>query len=427
MSTIDTPAIGPRTVHTVPSDTTAAPALPPSDITAPRRAVFSASRAARQIQGRQNPTLQLAAPVEGAACARTAAPTDGPRRLVVSHPFDATGQRSSAFEVLDVSPTGAISRPGRTFELGNATNGRIAFTPDGQVGLVALEDGKIGVFRLDAQGQPTVVHAGFVGSFTASSVVVEPSGDRALVIDRNWRQHGGGIYRVAIGCDGSLTDEGQVLPAKGPGAVAFAGNRALVAAADAGPAPTEQSVVPDNVHLFDLTQPPARVGSAEAFGNDQVVFGGAALTSDGKTFLVGDINQFGDYPNQVAAVDVRANGLRANGSVEVADPEAIAASPFGDVAVVTSPLSDSIHILDRGGPDGAWRVRGQVPYSGWAPQLPGDVATIDQGQLRGHLFVSENVSVRHLAFKPDGSVVDLGSFEMGKGLANINGAIGVTR
>jgi hypothetical protein len=40
--------------------------------------------------------------------------------------------------------------------------------------------------------------------------------------------------------------------------------------------------------------------------------------------------------------------------------------------------------------------------------------------------VSENVSVRQLAFRTGGVVEDLGSLAFGSGLQNIGGAIGVT-
>jgi hypothetical protein len=405
-----------------------------TDHTAPAASTTS------KVQGRPNPTPQLAPPRDDGphGCARKPASEDGPRRLVVSHPFDAKGEPSGAFEVMDVSADGALSRPGRTFTMGaRAVAGTITFTPDREVGLVALDNGKLGVFRLDADGKPTVVHDAFTGRFDAGRVIMEPSGDRALVIDRNWREHGGGIYRVTIGCDGTLTDEGQVLPAKNPGAAAFAGDRLLVAAADAGdaptptPTPTSNTQPADNVFLFAQTKPPAKIGSAQPFANEQVIIGGSALTRDGKTFLVGDVNQYGDFPNQVAAVDVGDDGLKSAGAVKVPDPEAIAASPFGNVAIVTSAFNDAIQVIDRNGPQNTWRLRGPVRYSGGKPQLPGDVATIDRGKLNGHVYVSENSAVRHLAFREDGSVVDLGSLQTGNNTGNdlqsINGAIGVTR
>ncbi len=388
-----------------------------------------AASAARRIRGEINPQLQLAAPAESTSrgCARTPSPDDGPRRLVISHPFLANGERSNVFEVLDVSPEGALSRPGRQFEMGNAVSGSIQFTPDGEVGLVALDDGKIGVFRLDAAGHPTVVHEGFKGAFDAGRVVMEPGGDSALVIDRNWRERGGGVYRVTIGCDGSLTDQGRILAAKSPGAVTFVGQRAVVAAVDAGDLPKSGEPPHANVHLVDMSGAPRVTASADIFGYD-IIVGGAAMTSDGRTMLVGDVNGFGDFPNRVAAVDVSEARVRPSGLMPVENPEAIATSPFGDVAVVASPMADAIQILDRGGPQNGWRVRGPVPYAdGRRPQLPGDLATIDRGRLRGTVFVSENVSVRRLEFQPNGSVVDRGSLELGEDFSSISGAIGVTK
>jgi hypothetical protein len=126
-------------------------------------------------------------------------------------------------------------------------------------------------------------------------------------------------------------------------------------------------------------------------------------------------------------VGVGVDSVRSIGIVPaVEDPEAIAASPFGNVAIVSSAFGDAIFVLDDDGAMGAWRVRGEVAYAGAAPQLPGDVATIDRGMLRGHVLVSELSSIRRLAFRATGAVDDLGSLDFGDGLDNISGAIGVT-
>lgn len=355
------------------------------------------------------------------ACTRDPAAADRVRRVVVSHPFDAAGDPSGVFEVLDLSETGELTRPGRTFTMGRASFGTIAFTPDGELGLVALEDGTLGVFRLAADGTPTVIDPGFAGAFYASRVIVDPRGDRAYVLDGNTRDNGGGIYAVTIDCDGAVADAGMVAPAKLPGGLALAGARAVLAAGDVLDAPAG-----DDVHLLAWGDAPARIAGVDAFGDDDAIIGGTALTADGGTFLVGDTSQFSDAPNRVAVVGVDADGLRALGTLPVEDPEAIAASPFGDVAVVASAFGDALFVLDAGGPAGAWQVRGEVAYAGAGPLLPGDLATIDRGALRGHVLVSENVSVRHLAFRADGGVDDLGSLAFGEGLENISGAIGVT-
>jgi len=371
-----------------------------------------------------DPDAQVApdAPGGPAGCPRTAAPAERARQVVVSHPYDAAGGQVGNYEVLDLSAAGALSRPDRAFTMGRAVYGTIAFTPDGEVGLVPLDNGKLAVFRLDAAGVPTVVHAEFEGSFYASRVIVEARGDRALVLDGNTRENGGGVYLVTIGCDGSLTDHGKLAAAKLPGGIAFANGRAVVAAADLLDSPTTGH----DVHLLDWSDTPARVGGVDAFGDDMAIVGGTALTFDGGTFLVGDTSQFSGIPNRIAVVGVGTDTLRPAGMVAVEDPQAIAASPFGDVAVVASAFGDALFVLDTGGTNGAWRVRGQVAYQGAAPQLPGDLAAIDRGTLRGRVLVSENVSIRQLAFRADGAVEDLGSLAFGSGLENISGAIGVT-
>jgi len=51
---------------------------------------------------------------------------------------------------------------------------------------------------------------------------------------------------------------------------------------------------------------------------------------------------------------------------------------------------------------------------------------VDRGAAQGRVLVSENVSVRQLAFRAGGVVEDLGSLAFGSGVQHISGAIGVT-
>src|SRR5687767_8286265 len=92
------------------------------------------------------PDAPPGAPDAAGGCPRTAAPADAPRALVVAHPYLPGGAAADTWEVLDVAATGALTRPSprRTFEMGRATDGTIAFTPDGEVGLVAQDDGTVG-------------------------------------------------------------------------------------------------------------------------------------------------------------------------------------------------------------------------------------------------------------------------------------------
>jgi hypothetical protein len=361
------------------------------------------------------------------ACTRSPAAADRTRFVVIAHPYTVAGDASPVFEVLQLSATGQLTRfaSPRTFMLATrAPFGVIAFTPDAKVGIVAMDDGNLGVFTLDADGNPTVTQASFHGAFYADRVVMSPAGDHAWVIDRNTRANGGGIYQIAIGCDGTLTDGGLVAAGSSPGGLAFTGTHAVVPAHDLLGSPT--TVV--DVHLLDWSSPsPSLLASSDAFGDDNAVYSGFALAHDGATAFIGDSNFSGT--NRVGIVSVSATAIAPLAVISgITDPSGIAASPYGDLAVVTSsqPPGEGIYILDKGGTGGTWQKRGAVTYMGAAPQLPGDVVTIDQGQLAGSVLVSELSSVRRLVFQSSGNVMDTGSLALGSGNDSIAGAIGVT-
>ncbi len=357
-----------------------------------------------------------------AGCARVAAPVDRVRQVVISHPYDAASNEANAWEVLDLSTAGVLTRPKRTFTMGRATGGVMAFTPDGEIGAVSQEDGSLGVVKLASDGTPTVIAAAFTGSFYATGVAVAPSGDRVYVLDGNTRDNGGGIYAVDIACDGSVTDAGLVAAAKLPGGLAFVpgGDHAVVAAGD-----FLTSTAGDSAHLVTLGAAPTWIGGANAFGDDMAIVGGSTLTSDAGHFLIGDISQFSGIPNRVAVVSVSSAAVAAvNVIANVGDPEAIVASPFGDVALVTDGFGNAFHVLDDTGT--GWKLRGDVTYVGAAPQLPAGAVEIAVGALSGTALVAENLGVRIATFGHDGAVTDHGAFALGSGTENITGAIGVT-
>ncbi len=357
-----------------------------------------------------------------AGCGRVAAPVDRVRRVVISHPYDAASDEANAWEVLDLSTAGVLTRPNRTFTMGRATDGVMAFTPDGEIGVVAQEDGSLGVVQLASDGTPTVIAAAFTGSFYATGVAMAPSGDRVYVLDGNTRDNGGGIYAVDIACDGSVTDAGLVAAAKLPGGLAFVpgSDRAVVAASD-----FLTSTAGDSAHLVTLGATPTWIGGANAFGDAMAIIGGTTLTADAGHFLIGDNSQFSGIPNRVAVVSVSADAVAAVTVIaNVGDPEAIVASPFGDVALVSDGFGNAFHVLDVGG--AGWELRGDVTYVGAAPQLPAGAVEITAGMLAGTALVAENLGVRIATFGRDGSVTDHGAFALGSGTENITGAIGVT-
>jgi hypothetical protein len=350
---------------------------------------------------------------------------DHVRKVVVSHPYAADSTPASISEVLDLSPDGALSFTGVTFALGRSVGGQMAFTPDGLVGMVADENGALGVMRFDESGAATVVHEAFTGSFYAGAVVVEPSGDTALVLDPNWRENGGGLYRVRIACDGTLVDEGLVAAAKLPKALAWLDARgmAVLAAADVlGSAPG------DDAHLIGVSPMPEVVAGVDAFGDDDAIVSAAAATHDGKYVLIGDNNAFSVTPNRVAVVAVANGALEATQLLSpIDDPVALATSPFGDAALVLSGFANAIVELgyDPANIAEPFEVRGELSYAGAPPELPSSVVTIQSGGLLGLSLVTEVASIRQVRFERSGTVTDLGTFSFGEGTDRIIGSIGV--
>ncbi|MBX3274732.1 MAG: hypothetical protein KF729_30980 [Sandaracinaceae bacterium] len=352
-------------------------------------------------------------------CPRALAPADRVRRVVVSHPFTDGGD-DDRYEVLTLAEDGTLAQPGTTFNMRRASGGEIVFTPDGEIGFVAQSDGSVGVFRLDADGRPTVLNPALREGFYASHVVMDPSGAHAWVLDAQWRESGGGIYRLAIGCDGRVRATTKVAEARLAYAMALrADGRALVAARDILDSPEGA-----DAHLVDLGAPAVRA-SADAFDDDWIA-SSAALSANGRHFLVADNAAFSGG-DRVAVVGVAGDALsRVQVLSPIQDPVSIALSPFDDLALVVSGFGDAIFVVDYT-PDAAspFAVRGPLTYVGARPALPGAAVTITRGALRGLVLVAENVSVRRVRFDGGGAVTDLGAHSVGEGVPAIVGAIGV--
>jgi hypothetical protein len=370
------------------------------------------------------PTVDADLAADAAVCTRTPGPANATRRIVVSHPYAAGSAPSSAWEVLDVDPSGALSRPDRTFTMGRAIIGTIAFTPDGQVGVVAQDDGSVGVFTLDANGTPTVVAAKLTYGFYATGVVMDPDGSRAYVIDTNWRENGGGVSVIGLDCAGNPSDLGKLFDSKLPAALAFTGDgRAVLAATD-----VDGSTAGDDVDLLTWGAAPSFVDGVDAFGDDEAIVAGAALTHDGKFFLVGDNSQFASVPNRVAVVGVGPAGLTATQVLSpIEDPVAIVASPYDDAALVVSGFGNAFfHLSYAPGAAPPFALVGQLAYQGAKPQLPAGAVMIDRGALTGRVFVAENLGVRVVQFHQGAAPTDEGLFSLGSGTEQVTGAIGVT-
>src|SRR5690606_8331758 len=103
----------------------------------------------------------------------------------------------------------------------------------------------------------------------------------------NFPENGGGIYRVGIGCDGTLSDEGLVTAAKLARQMVALGTDAFVLAASE----ILGSPAGSDVHLLGLA-PPVRQASSDTFGDDDAIVASLAVTADGRFGLIGDNSGF---------------------------------------------------------------------------------------------------------------------------------------
>jgi len=360
-----------------------------------------------------------------ATCPRTPAAADRPRRVIVSHPFSATtGKKAPLFEVLDLSADGTLTRPVAPviFSMGPALAAPIVFTPDGEIGLVAQDDGSVGVVHLPATGAPEVIHAAFQQGFYAHSIVVATDGTRAYILDSSTSNNGGGVYEVPIGCDGKLGTPSLVVSGGKANAMALLPTdptKAVLAAGKAFDSPSGQ-----DAHLVDLLSR-ARVGGAGAFGDSDAIASSVAVTPDGKYALIADDGVFtGD---RVAVVALTPQ-IAPVSVLHTPFPAAVVISPFNNAAIVLNDDStDEIHVMtyDAANSAAPFAITGELPYVFGKPQIPVTASTIDRGKLKGTVFIGENLAVRQLTFNAGGTVSDTAKLSLGAGNTSIVGVVGV--
>ena len=94
--------------------------------------------------------------------------------------------------------------------------------------------------------------------------------------------------------------------------------------------------------------------------------------------------------------------------------------------LVPSFQGDRYYALDynpRGNP--AFAVRAKTVTTTQKPQLPSNATLLTRGALKGTVIVSEVTGLRRLRFEPDGKITDLGLFDLGGGVENLTGTMGV--
>jgi DNA-binding beta-propeller fold protein YncE len=353
-----------------------------------------------------------------ATCPRNPPPANRTRKVVVSHPF---GDNPNRYEVLNLSSTGELSFTGMTFEMERAGYNPIVFTPDGKIGLVAHDNGSIGVFRFDSAGRPVVVESAFRGSFYGHSITVNPSGTRAYVVDRNSEAHNGGIYELVIGCDGRLTEKGRVVPGGNAHALAFMPNNEKRVVIHAKKAFT--SAETSDTFLVDVTRP-ALVAQGDGFLDQSALVSSLAITPDSKFALVADDSI--NAGNRVAIVTLPS--MKHRQMFETRAPFALVTSVWNNAAlVVNGDSADDMQAMtyDKDNDTEPFKLTGSVPWVYPRPQLPGAAVQITRGALKGRVLVAELVAVRQVQFTRAGAITDTKQTSWDKTVENIVGTVGV--
>ena len=348
-------------------------------------------------------------PVEG--CRADMGDPDRDRAVLISLPYTRSGGQSDGWEAWSISGAGDLAE-GAGFTGGRATRGEAVFTPDGALALAPTEDGGLMLYAAGA-GTAEIL----APDLYAERVVMDPSGERAWIVDGNWPENGGGIYPVTIACDAPTVEVGRRwISAKLPAdLLPLADGRYLVAGRE-----VEGADPQDDLILVDADG--AWISGADAFGDNDAIVSDAALTLDGRYALLADISEFSGVPTRVAIVGIDGDTLSPVQVIDVEDPVALLTAPDDDRVIVVSGYANAVYALERtGDTTEPFRLTGEPDYLGAAPQLPGAAAMIRRGSLRGRLLVAEVEGVHQ--FDTLGGLTDLGITPTG-GVDGIVGAIG---
>jgi hypothetical protein len=342
------------------------------------------------------------------SCRDVPAAADRARKVLISLPYSASGGRADVWALLELDREGRLRDPGTRLSAGRASGGNVAFTPDGSLAFAASERGALVVIDV-AAGR--VVESAWDGGFSATSVTVDPSGSVVWVVDGNWPEHGGGLWRVDIDCaTGSPLGAERVLEAKNPAELVWIDDTraALVGREIPG--------TPSGADLAWLTMGarPSVTGGVDAFGDEDAIVSDAVLA--GSTLLLGDNGAFSGIPNRVARVGLDGS---VRDPVELEDPMGMAGFPDGSArALVASGFGDALYVFDASS--------GRATTLSTSPrvQLPGPAAQVTRGALAGLTLVSEVGGLRSVQLSASGAT-DRGVFSLGSGTEHMVGAIGV--
>lgn len=353
-------------------------------------------------------------------CPVNMGPDDKTRFVVAAHPYDSNGQKYEGYEVWTLSETGQLTYGGERFEMGRSFSGSIAFRVDGTIGATAHDDGSIGIFSLDDNGRPRVIHKSYEGDFRAHQVTFNPNHpDELWVIDDRWAEYGGGIYRLRLDCEGAIQDETRISESKLMKGLAWLDDETLViAATELGRSGANNDIHKARIDSESITE----FASQGVFSDEAPIVSSLMLTGDKRYALISSSNNIFGVPDNIGVVSMADGGLQVVQTIDsVESPTGLLMSPYNNLAMVIPHFGDAvIQLRYDSGSSSPITNEGEIATM----PLPGDPHMIRRGQLEGLVLIPANTGVHQLRFTPD-SIEDLGSTSRESGLENVIGAIGV--
>lgn len=351
-------------------------------------------------------TADTGTPAEG--CRAEPLPADRDRDVLLALPYDSNGSAADTWAVVTLGADGELRDDGERVEMGRATLGEAVFTPDASLALAPTEDGSLAVWDANTRA---VVDPAWDGGFYAERVVMDPSGEHAWIIDGNWENNGGGVYRVDIDCEtGALSGATRVVEARMPADLEVWEGVTLLAGRNVPGASKG-----DDLALLTWGDTPTFQTGVDAFGDDEAIVSDLAVAGDWA--LLADNAAFTEVGGRVARVRL-GESPSVEAAVEVEDPMDLVPFPDGEARVlVSSGFGDSLWVLDA--ETGAF-----ARVNAASVQLPGAMVAVERGSLSGLVLVSEVEGLRRVQLDDTGAT-DLGVWSIGNGLDALPGAVGV--
>ena len=261
--------------------------------------------------------------------------------LVYATPYDDDGNQADRWhlqpkegEVID-------------FSMGRSISGQVHISQDGTWGAVAQQDGTLGIFRYE-DGAVSVLEAGLTvqtngESIYASTLWLDSQEGELWIVDPNWPDNGGGLFRATLDCDsGIITGTEKVFSSKNGYSMHSFGEDWVYLGRELNGEPHQISIFNDAGSL---------IGQGNAFDDDESIF--SALASDGTNILAADNNEFSSISTRVSHVVWDGNTLQQEYVFDIEDPVGLAmvddwafiASGYGNAVWKYQISTQSLHFV----------------------------------------------------------------------------------